>query len=59
MKSIHFLEKMKSKEEIYKKTIQDLTEQLYTAYKKIKDLTDSLNGVKVQESNKEKEKHYE
>ena len=50
---------MKSKEEMYKKAIQDLTEQLYTAYKKIKDLTDSLNGVKVQESNKEKEKYYD
>ena len=59
MKSIHFLEKMKGKEEIYKKTIQDLTEQLYTAYKKIKDLTDSLKGIKVQESNKEKEKYYD
>ena len=59
MKSIHFLEKMESKEKMYKKAIQDLTEQLYTAYKKIKDLTDSLKGIKVQESNKEKEKHYE
>ena len=50
--------KMKSKEEIYKKTIQDLTEQLYTAYKRIKELTDKLNGTKVQETSKEKEKHY-
>ena len=76
MKSIHFLEKMKSKkeilkkntqdlmvflfsQEIYKKNTQDLNKQLYIAYKKIKDLTDRLNGIKVQESNKEKEKHYE
>ena len=44
--------------DIYKKTIQDLTEQLYTAYKRIKELTDKLNGTKVQETSKEKEKHY-
>ena len=50
---------MKSKEEIFKKNTQDLNKQLYIAYKKIKDLTDSLNGVKVQESNKEKEKYYD
>ena len=46
------------KEEIYKKTIQDLTEQLYTAYKRIKELTDELNWIKVQGTSKEKEKHY-
>ena len=50
---------MKSKEEIFKKNTQDLNKQLYIAYKKIKDLTDRLNGVKVQESNKEKEKYYD
>ena len=43
-------------QEIYKKNTQDLNKQLYIAYKKIKDLTDRLNGIKVQESNKEKEK---
>ena len=46
------------KEEIYKKTIQDLTEQLYTAYKRIKELTAKLNGTKVQENSQEKEKKY-
>ena len=46
-------------QEIYKKNTQDLNKQLYIAYKKIKDLTDRLNGVKVQESNKEKEKYYD
>ena len=29
-------------EKIYKKTIADLNEQLYNAYKKIKELTDEL-----------------
>ena len=29
-------------EKIYKKTIADLNEQLYNAYKRIKELTDEL-----------------
>ena len=53
------MEKMKSKEEILKKNTQDLNKQLYIAYKKIKDLTDRLNGIKVQKSNEEKEKYYD
>ena len=47
-----------SREEIYKKNIQDLNKQLYSAYKRIKELTDELNGIKVQGTSKEKEKHY-
>ena len=43
-----------NREEIYKKNIQDLNKQLYSAYKRIKELTDKLNGYKVQKSNKDK-----
>ena len=34
------------KEEIYKKTIQDLQEALYTAYNRIKELNDQLEMIK-------------
>ena len=47
-----------NREEIYKKNIQDLNKQLYSAYKRIKELTDKLNGYKVQKTKEEKEKHY-
>ena len=40
--------------DLYEKTIQDLNEQVYVAYKRIKELTDKLNGYKVQKSNKDK-----
>ncbi len=50
--------KMMNKEQIYKKNIQDLNKQLYSAYKRIKNLTAKLNGTKVQENSQEKEKKY-
>ena len=33
-------------EEVYKKTIQDLQEALYTAYNRIKELNDQLEMIK-------------
>jgi len=47
-----------NKEQIYKKNIQDLNKQLYSAYKRIKTLTDKPKGIKVQENSQEKEKKY-